>query len=637
MLRGIRNASKTRVGRVLMAAVMTLLAGIFGLWGINDIFHGFGRSTVAEIGGTDIGIQQFQQAYNDQLQKLGQQLGRPITPEQANAYGVPRQVLSEMIAQAGLDERAHRMRLAMSDNEIARRITSNPQFQTPQGQFDRERFQDALQSAGFTEQRFVAEQRGVMLRQQIIDSISGDIAVPKTWLEAVDQFQRQQRSVDYVELGAAQAGDIPQPTDEELSKYFDERKIMFRAPEYRKIVTVTATPEQLAKSAEVSDDAVKQIFDQYRNRYITPERRHVEQMVFPTMAEAEAASAQIKAGKSFAQLAAERGLKEQDLDLGMVTKSTIIDPAVADAAFALQDGEVSAPIQGRFGAVLVTVTQIESEENKTFADVAPQIRSEIAVAQAKKIVQDIHDKVEDARAGGATLEEAAQKLNLPVTTYDALDRSGRDPSGNPAANLPDAGQVVNAAFTTDVGVDNDPIESNGGYIWYDVTAITPAHDRTLDEVKNEVEARWRDDQIAARVKAKAADMLDKLKSGSPLDTVAAAEGAKVEHADAIKRGQSLPVISNRAIEAIFHTAQGGFGSAEADNPTQWIVFRVSDVKTPPLDPNSPDAKRLDQTLQRQISDDVFGQYMAWLENDLGTTVNADVLAQALGNGAPDTN
>ena len=78
----------------------------------------------------------------------------------------------------------------------------------------------------------------------------------------------------------------------------------------------------MAKTVEVSDDDVKQVFDQTRRRYITPERRRVEQMVFHTMAEADAASARIKGGESFSAVAAALGLKEQDLDLGTVTKSS---------------------------------------------------------------------------------------------------------------------------------------------------------------------------------------------------------------------------------------------------------------------------------------------------------------------------
>jgi peptidyl-prolyl cis-trans isomerase D len=637
MLRGIRKASSNWLGRIVMGVVMTLLAGSFAVWGINDIFRGYGSSTLAKIGSTEIPTEQYRQNYNDRLQKLGQQLGRPITPEQASALGVDRQVLSEMVGQAGLDQRAHQMRLGVSDDEIARRITSDPTFQTPTGQFDQARFEDALRNAGFTERRYVAEQRGEMLRREIIDSVSGNIPVPKAWLDAINQLQNEKRSIEYIALGPAQAGDIPQPTAEQLSKYFDQSKILFRAPEYRKIVTVTLTPAELAKTIEVSDDDVKQAFEQNRSRYITPERRHVEQIVFPTMADAQAASERIKSGSSFAAIAGERGLKEQDIDLGTVPKSGIIDPAVADAVFSLKEGEVSAPVQGRFGAVIVTVSKIEPEDDKSLADVAPQIRNDLALQRAKTNVQDIHDKVEDERAGGSTLDEAAAKLKLPIVTYDALDRSGRDPSGNLVANIPRGGDLISAAFATDVGVDNDPIEGDGGYVWYDVAAITPARDRPLDEVKSQVEAHWRDDEIASRLKAKAADLLDKLKTGNPIDSLAAANGVKVETASDLTRSKSSAAISAKMIEMIFHTAKDAFASAEGDKPSQWIVFRVTDVKSPPLNANTPQAKSVEQTVQRQLSDDVMGQYMGWLENELGTTINQEALAQALGNSTPDTN
>jgi peptidyl-prolyl cis-trans isomerase D len=635
MLRGIRKASANWLGRIVMGVVMTLLAASFAVWGINDIFRGFGRSDVAKVGGTEIPIDLFRQTYNDRLQKLGQQLGHPLPPEQAQAIGLDRQVLSEMIVQTALDQRAQQMHLGISNSEIARRITTDPTFQTPEGNFDRVRFEQALRNASYTEQRFVAEQRSVMLRRQIIESVSGDLTAPKAWLDAVNQFQNEERSIEYLALGPAQAGDIPQPTAEQLDKYFSERKIMFRAPEYRKIVAVVVTPDQLAKTVEVSDEDVKQAYERDHDRYVTPERRHVEQMVFPNMQEAQAASERIKSGTTFAAIATERGLKEQDTDLGTVPKSGIIDPTVADAAFSLKEGEVSAPMQGRFGAVIVTVLKIEPEVTKSLAVVAPFIRNDIALDRAKTQVQSIHDKVEDERAGGASLEDAAQKLKLPIVTYDALDRSGRDPSGKLAA-LPHAGDIVSAAFASDVGVDNDPVEVDNGYIWYDVAAITPAHDRTLDEVKSEVEDHWRQDETASRLKAKAADLLDKLKNGSSLDELATAESVKVEKADGLKRGSPNATISSSMVGTIFHTAKDTFASAEGDKPTDWIVFRVTDVKTPELAAGSPDTAKLKDTLSHQLSDDTFGQYAAWLESYLGTTINQAGLAQALGNSAPDT-
>ncbi len=635
MLRGIRTASTNWLGRTIMGAVMGLLAASFAIWGINDIFKGFGRSTVAKVGGTEIPIEQFRLTYNDRLQQLSRQIGRPIAPEQAKALGIDRSVLLGMIADAGLDQRARQMRLALPDDEIVRRITEDPAFRSATGKFDRGRFEQFLRGVGLSEQRVIAEQRQLMLRRQIVESIDGNVPVPKAWLEVVNEFQNQERSIEYVTFGAAQAGDIPAPTAEELSKYFEARKILFRAPEYRKIEVVAVTPEELGRWMEISEADIKTAFDEHRSHYVTPERRHVEQIVFPTMPDAEAAEARIKDGLSFATLAAERGLKDTDIDLGTVTKAEIIDPAVANAAFALKDGEVSAPIQGRFGAVLATVLKIEPEEAKSLADVTPQIREDIATERAKAEVRSLHEKIEDERAGGATLAQAAEKLKLPVLTFD-VDRSGRDPGGK-VVNFPHAGSVIPAAFNSDVGVDNDPLDADGDYVWYNVAGITPSRDRTLDEVKDQVEARWRTDEIASRLKTKSADLLGKLKAGTPFDSVASAVGLKVQTADKLKRGKPGGGVSPAVVTAVFRTAKDAFGSAEGDQPTDWIVFRVTDITTPKFDAASADAKRIEDVLKRQESEEIFEQYMTWLRNDLGTSVNQAALTQALGNGAPDTN
>jgi peptidyl-prolyl cis-trans isomerase D len=636
MLRGIRKASANWLGRTVMGAVMGLLVLSFAIWGINDIFRGFGRSTVAKIGSTEIPIEEFRRVYNERLQQLSHQVGQPVTPEQASAAGLDRQVLSEMVAEAGLDQRIRQLHLAIPDSEIVERITADPTFKSPTGSFDRLRFQQLIRSAGYTEQRFIAEQRKVALRREIVDSLTAALPVPKAWLSAINQFQNEERSIAYLQLGPAQAGDIPQPTADELNKYFEARKILFRAPEYRKVSTVQVTPADLGKWMDISEADIKAAYEEHHNRYVTPERRHVEQMVFPKIEDADTAAARLKDGLTFAALAGERGLKDQDIDLGTVPKSEIVDPAVADAAFSLKEGEVSAPIKGRFGTVIVTVIKIEPEQTKPLADVTAQIRNDIAAERAKSQVRALHDQIEDARAGGSTLEEAAKKANLQLVNYE-IDRSGRDPSGKPVSNLPHAADVIAAAFTSDVGVENDPVTADGGYVWYDVTTITPAHDRTLDEVKSEVEARWREDEIATRLKAKAADFLDKLKNGASLDDVAKAENLKVESADNLQRNKPAPGLSAKIVGSVFRTAKDAFGSAAGDQPTDWVVFRVTAVSAPKVDANLPEEKRIEETLQSQENNDILGQYVSWLQEELGLSVNQAALAQALGNAAPDTN
>jgi peptidyl-prolyl cis-trans isomerase D len=59
----MRKASTTWLGKTIMATVMGVLIIAFGFWGIADIFKGFGQSTLATIGHTEISINEFRQLY----------------------------------------------------------------------------------------------------------------------------------------------------------------------------------------------------------------------------------------------------------------------------------------------------------------------------------------------------------------------------------------------------------------------------------------------------------------------------------------------------------------------------------------------------------------------------------------------
>jgi len=291
---------------------------------------------------------------------------------------------------------------------------------------------------------------------------------------------------------------------------------------------------------------------------------------------------------------------------------------------------VSQPVQGRFGVALVKIGKIEPGVEPSYESVASNLKKEIATERARTKVAQLRDKMEDERGGGAGVVEAAQKLGLTAVTLDAIDRSGRLPNGQPAGNIPRGLDVVSQAFNSDVGVDNDPISFNGGYVWYDVLGITPSRERSLDEVKDQVEVRWRDDQIASRLKTKAVEMVQKLEQGGNLADGAAAAGSKVETASGFRRDASLPGVPASAISAAFRTAKDGVGQTAGSGSSEWVVFRVTDISVPPVDLASDDMKKLKETLQRGLTDEQVGQYVAKLETDIGTTINQAAFAQVTG-------
>ena len=636
MLRGIHKASGSWLGKIIMASVMGVLVISFAIWGIGDIFRGFGLNSAVKIGGTEISVDQLRQFYNDRLQQLGRRLGRAVTPDQARSLGLDRQIIGQFVAQAALDEQARNWRLNLADAEIAQLIMSDPNFRGVDGKFDRDRFAMLVRNAGFSEARYIDEQRRVLLRRQIAQTISGNLKVPTTMLAALDRFQNERRSIDYVTLGQAQAGDIAQPTPETLSKYFDERKVLFRAPEYRKITLLALTPAELAKPENVSDADAKAYYEQHKNAYGTPERRALQQMNFPNDEETAAARERIAKGLSFADLAKERGLKPTDTDLGIVSKSEIIDPAIAEAAFKLKPDEVSQPIKGQFGTVLLMIGKIEPGTQKSYDEVAPQVKKTVAETRAKTQLGSLRDKIEDERAAGSTLVETAKKLGLKAVSIDAVDRSGRRPDGTFVADLPKAPDVAAAAFASNVGVDNEALQlPDGGWLWFDVNGITPSHERSLDEVKDQVAKRWREDEVAKILQGKAGDMLGKLKTGSTLAQLAAEAGLKMQTAAGLQRAKPTEQTPAKVLQAAFDAAKGGSSAAEGASADERVVFTVTDIADPKLDVNAPDTQRLELNLQNSYADDLLGEYLARLESNLGVTLNPTVINQITGGGTPN--
>ena len=402
-----------------------------------------------------------------------------------------------------------------------------------------------LRDNGFNEQTFVREQRHVYLRQELVQAVAGDLAVPAASLDALHRYQAETRSIDSLVLPASAVGPIPVPDEAALKSYFDAHAAQFNAPQYRKLVVFTLSASALAKPDEVSDADAQKLYDQVKDqRYGTAERRTVQQIVFPNEEEATAASARLKAGASFADLLAERKLESKDVDLGTVTKSQLFDKAVADAAFSLPPNGTSEPVKGNFGPVLVHVAAIEPASVKPFAEVAPALKQEIATQRASATLRDLHDKIEDARSSGKTLTEAAKSVGLEPRVIDGVDAQGLDKDGKPVEDLADRDALLRAAFASDVGVDNDTVQGrDGSQTWFEVTAVEPAHPRTLAEVKPEVEAAWRNEETAKRLADKAAELVKALDGGQTLEQVAASLGnLPIAHEPNVKRaGGSGPV------------------------------------------------------------------------------------------------
>lgn len=631
MLDGMRKAGKSIVGRIVIAILFAFLIISFALWGIGDIFRGYGSRTVATVGDSSIDVEPYRQAFQTELQLLSRRFGRNITTDQAVMAGVDRQVLNRMVAEETLNETARRYGLALSDDKLASMITSDPAFQGANGQFDRRRFDDVMRQAGYSEQRFLIEQRATALRQQIAQSIAGVPHAPATIREALNRYAFEERKIRYFNFGESELEPVAAATDDALKTYFEDNKSAFRLPEYRNFVVIALRPSDLADPKTIAESDAKAEFERIKDQLSKPERRVVRQIVFQNADEAKAASEKIKSGKSFAEIAAERNLKETDTNLGLVSQKEIADKAVAEAVFKLEKDQVSDVIAGTFGHVIATVSDIEAGQIATFDETSERIRMELALKKTRDRVRDLHDKIEDQRASARPISDIAKDLSLTLASFEGIDRSGRDQSKDAKDSIPEREAVLNAVFGSDVGVDNEALSTrDGGYVWYDVTGITPARDRGFDEARKDVEEAWRKDEISKMLSTKALALVEEINKGKPIEEIAKSMNRELKTAEKLLRSMRETDLPQSVLVQSFAVPVKSAASAMGATPMERVVLVVDEAALSAASIDQVEAGRVETELKRGLSDDYASAFINRTEAELGVTINEAARNQAIG-------
>lgn len=627
MLGTLRSAAGTWVAKGLLV----LLVLSFLVWGISGRLMGglAGHDSVIIAGGTKVSINEYRLAYDRQLAVMSQQFGQRLTHEQAKSLGIDSQVLAQLVSGAVLDEQARKLGLGLSKDRLAELTREDPIFKGPGGQFDRRTFDYMLQQAGMRPEDYLRNRAQVAVRQQIVEAVSDGLKAPDTFFKAVALYRGEDRTVDYLTLPKTLVEPIEAPSDSVLSAYFDANKKTYAAPEYRKFSYVRLEPVDIMDTTAVTDSQVSDDYNKNKARYTTPEMRTIEQLVFKTPDAAKAAFDSLKAGATFDKLVAAEGKTPADTLLGTLAKDKIADKAVADAAFKLNANEVSPVVQGAFGPVLLRVTEIKPEVVKPLAEVSDQIRKDLALGEASRILLDVHDNYEDTRASGSSLADAAAKLKLKDVTVDAIDRSGLRPDGSIVKDLPESPELIKAVFDAEPNTENDALTTaDNGFVFYEVASVTPARDRTLDEVRQKVVADWTAAETTKRLQAKAAELEKRLKAGATLDVIAGELKLEKQTKRGLKREADDADFGKEGAAVMFGVGEGGTGLIPSPTGDGQILFKVAEV----FEPAGADASSVPEDAQKSftsgMSDDLLDQLVAQLQTQYDVRVDQAAVAQA---------
>jgi peptidyl-prolyl cis-trans isomerase D len=623
MLTSLRGHASSWVFKALLG----LLILSFGIWGIGDIFLGERDPVVSKVGGVNITTSQLNQAFRDEIRRAQSMVPEPLDNEQAKQLGLLDSALQRMQDNILFSLGSRDLGIVVSDDVLRQEISRERAFQNAQGQFDPTIYQQVLAASGFTEQSYLTRLRLDLATARLSGAVTAFIPVPPQMMDALYKYHAEQRVAEYVTLAKSEAANIGTPSDDELQSFYSEHPDQFTAPEFRSAIALRLDPKTLAQTSQVSDERVKQEYDARIAEFTVPDRREIEQAVFTDQAQADEAAKSVAAGKPFADAVRDASSGRVNIvKLGTVEKSDLLAD-VAEPAFATRVGAVSVPVKSPLGWHLLRVVREEKGRMPSLSELAPKLKTEIATREARDSLYALSNKLEDALAGGATLEEAGKRLGLPATAVSRIDAHGMDESGRPSA-IADDPNLLRLVFQTAEGQESQLADiGDGAYAVVRVSQIVPPQVRPLADVRNEAVASWQTDKRAKATREKADGIIEKLKGGASIADIAKTEKLTVKTTPAFNRAthdseSGLPL---SLTARVFALKLGEAAVGESSDSV--VVARLKEIKAP--DPVKDPATRnqISESLSHSVAADLIDELVAGLRDRYSVTVRRDILAQ----------
>lgn len=616
------------VAKIVTYLLFTILIISFGVWGIGDIFRGPTQTNaVAEVGDTSIGERDFRRTLSREINRFSARFGGRLDMEQARALGLVDQVLGQMIGRALFDQKAADLGMIVTEDQIKQRIRREPAFQNDRGEFDHALIDQRLLRLSLSKLEYEETLRRDIVRQQIANAVTGAVPAPRQLAEEIYRYREERRVAQVVIIPNARVTELPTPDAAAMAAFHKEFSANFMAPEFRSISFAQLRAEDLAAEIRVSDDQLREEFENRREDFAVPERRNIKQIVFPDQDTARTAEARLKDGASFTTVAREV-TGQAPVDLGSMEREGL-PPNLAEAVFGLETGATSGALETELGWHILRVTKIESADEPTMEEVREELERDIAMRQAVDSMISIANQLDDELGADAGLEEAAQSLNLEVRRIEAVDRQGNGPDGQAVADLPSV-RFLEIAYETELAQESLLIETNeGGYFVLRVDGVTPSGLKPLEEVRGEVLELWNNAQRAKRTREMAEALAKRLSRSEDFAEIAAAEGHTLITSEPLTRFESDPArsLSPTLPSKLFQVRKGD--AVTAASAGGHLVAKLIDIQPAEPAKNKDRVAALRDSLAATLQGDVLEQFVGTLRGEYGVTINERVVENLL--------
>ncbi|HWL83948.1 MAG TPA: peptidyl-prolyl cis-trans isomerase [Roseomonas sp.] len=625
------TALRRLAGTWFAKALFLLLILSFGIWGIEDIVRRIGTDTaVARVGGARIELTEAQQAARRDMLRMQRQLGANFEMNPAMAQAIGRQAVEQLIMDRVQREEAARLHVAVPEEALRDYIFGIPAFRGSDGRFSRTLLDGFLRNNGLSEGEFLTLLRADLQRQQLVGAVRAGAAGPDALTKPLLAWEREQRVADLVRLPFAAAPEPAAPEEAQLRRFHENNLERFSSPEYRRYTLAVLSPETVAAEIKPTEEDLHAAYEAHRGEFETPERRTVEQALLPSKEQAEAVAAQWRGGADFAAIeAAAQQAGGQAVSLGTTDRSGLPVQELAQAAFSLPENGVSDPVQTSFGWHVLKVTAIEPEKVRGFDTVRDELSALVRRDRAADLTYERANQVEDALAGGATLDEVAKRFGLALAEV-TTDASGQTQAGT-RADLPLGGAAediaLRAIFAAQQGEAPRLAEAGQTALFaFELKEVIPAALRPFEQVEAKVREAWTADARRRAQEERAAALLTAVKGGKPLAEAAREAGLAVQRIGPFGRqpqpNTPLPAELQRPV---FDTPPDQATMAETSDG-----FAVAQtVQVVPFNPDSDPLAlgRVRDGVEQAMLNDLEAQYLDALRAQAEITYNETLLGQ----------
>ena len=597
--------SKTSVSKIF---VWILLGFLFvGLIGFGTGNLSGSVKTIGKIGDTDITVNQYVRALQSELRNTSQQFGQQLTLQQLQAFGIQQRVLSRLVTDKLLENEATKLSLSVDDNSVRNNIISLNAFKGPDGAFNQDAYNYALENAGYTSAEFEEEIRAETARNILSQSILSGNTINKIQAELLAAFLLEARSFNIQVLTADSVEFIAEnPTDVELQEFLDKNTEQYTVPESKMISYAILEPEMLADSVPIDNGILQNIYEEKKSEYHKPEERTIDRLSFLSADEASSAISKIKNNDTdFDELSLERGLTEDDVAYGTFSKEKLAD--ASEEIFSAKIGEVVGPVETDLGPVIFRVREIVAAESTSFDDAKNSLAKEYTLSEAKKLVDEKIEESQNLLAAGGTLEDLVSEVGFKIEKI----------LFNEETDMPVLKDqtFVRSAQNTEIGEFPEIKElSNGGLFALRVDDVVAARTKNIEEVRSELESAIEKQKIQIKLDQTANDLLKNNQY----------KGEILSFNDKT-RDTTLPDMPENIITEIFNL-EIGKGSVVSGDQKSYIL-RLKNVSEADL--STDNAKLLISQIKNQINNSLSADLFESFANMARINSKLDINEQAL--------